>query len=58
MLGVGTAFVDWVDGGVGAASVVFVVLDDAASDRPNEVRARELAVSRCVADEHDELASI
>lgn len=45
-LGVGTAFVDWVDGGVGAAArVVLVVLDEAASERPNEVLALELAVS-------------
>lgn len=57
-LGVGTALVDCVDGGVGTASVVLVVLDEAASDSPKEVLARELVVSRCVADEHDELASI
>lgn len=53
-LGVGTALVDWVDGGVGAARDVCVVLDEAASDRPNEVLAREqLPVSSC-AEEHDD----
>lgn len=53
-LGVGTAFVDWVDGGVGAARDVCVVLEEAASDRPKEVLAREqLPVSSC-AEEHDD----